>query len=276
MAAKDDMRELAAQARAEAQAAQKKRERMITIIGAAVVLAVIAGIGVYYTSRPAKPQCIGDICEDTAAAAPAAALKDNHGIPAFPMKDGVPTVDLYEDFQCPICGEFEPQNGERLVEWARQGKINVVWRPATFLDSNLRNDNLKNGNPDSSTRATAAFGCAADAGKAVEYHSAVFGIQPKTEGVGYSDKQLIELGVKVGLTGAVKDTFDSCVATGKYRQWATNSYYRFIKDGIEGTPSVAINGKLLDNKVYLLNEAGTGIDTTGTRLWKALQDAGAK
>lgn len=276
MSAKDEMRERAAQARAEAQAAQKKRERLITIIGAAVVLAVIAGIGVYYSSRPSKPTCIGDVCEDTSAPVPKGALSGSHGIAVFPIKDGVPTVDLYEDFQCPICGQFEPENGKRLVNWAREGKINLVFRPATFLDSNLRNDNAKNGNPDSSTRATAAFGCAVDAGKGLEYHSAVFAAQPKTEGVGYSDKTLVELGVKVGLTGSTKDEFDACVATGKYRQWATNSYFRFIKDGVEGTPSVAINGKLIDNKIYLLNEAGDGIDKTGTRLWKALQEAGAK
>jgi protein-disulfide isomerase len=197
-------------------------------------------------------------------------------VPAYPIKSGVPTVDVYEDFQCPICGEFEPQNGKRLMQWASQGKINLVWRPATFLDANLASDNAKNGNPDSSVRATSAFGCALDAGKGTAYHSAIFSVQPKTEGAGYSNKTLVELGAKVGITGAAKVTFDDCVATGKYRQWALNSYTQFIKNGMSGTPTVVVDGKTVDSAIALQNPAGTGVDTTGTRLWALLKKAGAK
>jgi protein-disulfide isomerase len=278
MSAKDEMRERAAQARAESAAAQKKRDRMIAIIGASAIIAVVAAIGVYYVSRPSKPTCIPgtSICEDRSAALPATASATTYGVPAFPVKANVPTVEVYEDFQCPICGEFEPQNGKRLVQWAKEGRINLVWRPATFLDSNLAKDNAKNGNPDSSVRATSAFGCAVDAGKGTEYHTAIFAVQPKAEGVGYSDATLVALGAQAGITGPAKVTFDSCVAAGTYRQWAQNSYTQFVKNGMTGTPSVAINGKVQDNTVYLLNEAGTGVDTTGKKLWKALQAAGAK
>ena len=128
----------------------------------------------------------------------------------------------------------------------------------------------------SATGSTGAAGCAVDAGKAVEYHSAIFASQPKTEGAGYSDAALVALGDKAGITGAAKVTFDDCIASGRYRQWAVNSYLQFIKKNLSGTPTLAINGVVQDNSVFLINSTNTGVDTTGKALWAALVKAGAK
>lgn len=74
---------------------------------------------------------------------------------------GVPTLDLYEDPQCPICQQFEAIFGTAIGEVAKNNEAKVVVHTMTFLDYNLRND--------SSVRAANGAFCAADQGKFREY-----------------------------------------------------------------------------------------------------------
>ena len=41
---------------------------------------------------------------------------------------------VYEDFLCPICGEFETAGHEQLAQLADQGKVQVEYRPFMLLD----------------------------------------------------------------------------------------------------------------------------------------------
>ena len=131
---------------------------------------------------------------------------ENYGVPygtGWTSADEakLPTLEIWEDFQCPACKQVEAASGAQIQALADEGKVKLLYRPATFLDVSLAADNQANGNPNSSARATSAWGCAIDAGKTGEYHSAVFDIQPAEEGVGYSDQQLIDLGTTVGIDG---------------------------------------------------------------------------
>ena len=44
-------------------------------------------------------------------------------------------VVVYEDFLCPICGEFEAAGHEQLAQLADQGKVQIEYRPFIFLDA---------------------------------------------------------------------------------------------------------------------------------------------
>ncbi len=79
-------------------------------------------------------------------------------------------------------------------------------------------------------------------GKAGEFHSAVFDIQPADEGVGYSDQQLIDLGTTVGIAGADLATYTKCVQDGTYLGWAANSNQQFLDANVGGTPTAYLNG----------------------------------
>ena len=94
------------------------------------------------------------------------------GVVAYPgaARPGVPTVDLYEDFQCPVCGQLEERNGRSIFEMAKAGDIKLVVHLMSFLDGNLDND--------SSKRAANAAFCASDAGRFPEFHAAVFAALP--------------------------------------------------------------------------------------------------
>lgn len=157
-----------------------------------------------------------------------------------PAKDGIPSVILWEDFQCPACKAFEASGAAKyLVDKANAGEINLIFRPLAFLDMALHND--------SSVRATAAWGCAIDAGVGEKYRELVYGNQPAQEGKGFTDTELLSGGKVAGLTGDAYTKFEDCFKAGTYRYWAGTSTTATPPE-IGGTPTIMINGKILDNK----------------------------
>ena len=127
---------------------------------------------------------------------PSAATGPGGGIVVNPgkAKPGAPTLDLYEDFQCPICGQLEKLFGAQIRSLAAAGDVKLVTHTMSFLDDNLHND--------SSLRAASAAACAADAGRFGPYHDAVYAGQPAKEGQGYTDAQLEGFAKTAGITGS--------------------------------------------------------------------------
>ena len=249
-------KQLAAEARAASEAAEKRRERTIRIVGAAVVVLVVAGllaVGFFAgkdddggsSANPAPTA-------DPNAPAPSGVSGENWGVPygtgwTSPDEAKLPTLEIWQDFQCPACASVESAGGAQIQALADEGKVKLLYRPAIFLDASLATDNTANGNPNSSARATNAWGCAIDAGKAAEYHQGVFAMQPTDEGVGYSDQQLLDLASEVGITGADLTTFTTCYTEGTYLPWSANSQQAFVDSGAGGTPTGYLNGTELDS-----------------------------
>ncbi len=249
-------KQLADQARAESEAAERRRERTIRIVGGLVVLLVVGGLLAvgFFAGRDGGSDSSANPgpTADPNAALPSGVSGDNYGVPygtGWTSADEakLPTLEIWEDFQCPACAQVEAASGAGIQALADEGKVKVLYRPAIFLDASLAADNQANGNPNSSARATSAWGCAVDAGKAGEYHSAVFDIQPTDEGVGFSDQQLIELGTTVGIADADLATYTKCVQDGTYLSWAANSNQAFVEAGVGGTPTAYLNGVELNS-----------------------------
>ena len=114
---------------------------------------------------------------------------DGQGLPrvrrASPPAAGAPTVDLYEDFQCPICAQFEAALGSTFQDLAAQGKLKLNYHVLNFLDD-------KTGAKNSTPAANGAF-CAAADGKFQEFHNAVFASQV-AEGAGRHRRRARRLG----------------------------------------------------------------------------------
>ncbi|AKU16756.1 DsbA family protein [Luteipulveratus mongoliensis] len=201
----------------------------------AVVLVIVAGGAFLLTNPFGKLDAKG----------PKASVAEGNGVVMYPgkAKSGVPTVDVYEDFQCPVCGQLEKNNGKSIQQLAAAGDIKLVVHMMSFLDDNLSND--------SSKRAANAGFCAADAGKFPEYHNAVFAGQPTQEGQGYTDDQLKKtFATGAGITGAAATTFTKCVDDGTYDDYVKDTEKRSNDDGINGTPAVKVDGKkLADDQV---------------------------
>jgi protein-disulfide isomerase len=245
-------KQVAEQARADSEAAERRRERTIRIVGGLVVLLVVGGLLAVGFFAGRDNGASGTTATPTPTADPNAALPsgvsaDNYGVrygSGWTSADEakLPTLEIWEDFQCPACKQVEAVSGTQIQALADDGKVKLLYRPATFLDTSLAADNTANGNPNSSARATSAWGCAIDAGKTGEYHTAVFDIQPADEGVGYSDQQLIDLGTTVGIAGDDLATYTKCVQDGSYLAWSANSNQEFTSGGVGGTPTAYLNG----------------------------------
>jgi protein-disulfide isomerase len=200
------------------------------VIAALVVLAVVVAIVIGNNSKSSSSA--------SGKVAPAGVVGGTGGgilVNPAAAKTNVPTVDVYADFQCPICGRFEKEFGPALTAMAKAGEMKYVVHMMSFLDTNLGND--------SSLRSTNAAACAADAGKFPEYHSAVFAVQPAKEGDGYTDAQLTEIAKNVGITGPALTTWQQCTSSGQHNQYVADVADTSGKAGVTGTPTVKINGK---------------------------------
>jgi protein-disulfide isomerase len=194
----------------------------------AVLVLVVAGAVGWSIYRPQTPETF----------ATPAGVTDDGGTKAGIMVagDGPVTVEVYLDFLCPHCRDFEAATANTLDQLAGQNKIRLVWHPLGFLDN-------ATSPPGYSTRAANATGCSADGGKLEAYGAALFANQPAEGSTGLTDDQLIELGGPVGLNAP---SFAQCVRGGKYRDWVSNVNAMAARRGVNSTPSVFVNGAPLE------------------------------
>ena len=159
---------------------------------------------------------------------PAGATPEGDGIA---VGDGPVRVDIYIDYLCPFCQRFELNAADALAALAAGHRATLVYHPMNFLDeaSTTRY----------STRASAASGCASDGGKFVEFVHQLFAGQPPEGGAGLTDKEITEIGVSAGVGQAA---FASCLGDGRYHDWPTFVTSRAAQAGVEGTPTVRVNG----------------------------------
>jgi len=201
------------------------------IIAVVVVLAVVVAIVIGNNSKSGSSTA-------SAQSVPVGVVGGTGGgilVNAAAAKPNAPTLDLYEDFQCPTCGQLEKAMGGQMSSLVAAGQVKLVVHTMSFLDGNLKND--------SSSRAANAAACAADAGKFLPYHSAVFAAQPAQEGAGYTDAQLTEFATTAGITGPALTTWQKCTSSGQHTQYVADVQTASEKAGVTGTPTVKINGK---------------------------------
>lgn len=200
-----------------------------TVVAVVAIIAVVAGTVVANRSSDAAATAGGSALP-RGAAAMGAGLTSELG-----TATSGPVVDVYEDFQCPVCGQFEKFYGDAVRSLERSGKAQVRFHVLTFLDGNLRND--------SSARAANAAMCAADAGRFSAFHQQVYGHMPAKEGQGYTDAQLEGFAQAAGVTGPALTTWQKCVKDKAHNQYVESVQTQSDKDGVRGTPTVRVNGK---------------------------------
>jgi protein-disulfide isomerase len=215
-------------------ARERRRNRTVWTTAIAVTVLLMAGLigwGVWAGQRS------GDYT------APAGASSDGTGIV---VGSGPVTVDLYEDFICPACAQFEQQAGATIDQLVADGRVRVVYHPVAYLD--------RFSTTGYSTRSSAASGCAADGGKFREYATALFERQPPEGGAGLSDDELVGIGAGVGLD---RDGFGACVRDGTYRPWTGHVTDAASQAGVTGTPTVLVDGEPVPSSAEAITAAVT-------------------
>jgi protein-disulfide isomerase len=207
------------------------------IVGAVVaVVAIIAVVGGVVIAAQKKQDRVG-----TSTAVPAGAAGMGEGFVAnkdVTLVDGAPTLDIYEDFQCPACAQFERIMGPTVDELAKQGKIKLVYHLKTIIDANF-------GVEHSLSMGNAAM-CAADAGAFQPFHDTVYANMPAQEGQGWTDAETKRFAEKAGITGPALDSWQTCVDDRKYAKYVESTEEASNKAGITGTPTVLLGGAKVD------------------------------
>ena len=143
------------------------------------------------------------------------------------------TVDVWEDPQCPVCKYFEDANGEYIDSLIREKKATVRFHVLSFLG-------------DESVRAANASFCAADENQYIDFHKALYRVQSPLENSGFwSNETLVAIGSKIGITS---EKFAKCVTDGQKVEIVKANYDSMAKYGVQGTPTVFIDGKLWERK----------------------------
>ncbi|GAB3466380.1 thioredoxin domain-containing protein [Kineococcus endophyticus] len=222
--AREARRAKAAALRQRELARERSRRVLLISIAVVVVLALVAVV-VVVIDRSRKD----DVAAGTGTPPGVTAADGGYVLPGTPAA-GAPTLDIWLDYQCPICKQFEDVSGTVYPQLAADGKAKVVVHTLSFLDDNLGND--------ASERAAEGAAAAAVQGKFVEYTQQVFANQPEQEGTGYTDDQLEQF---------AKDAGVADVATWR-QQLDDHTWQGFVRrvqgamddQGVSGTPTVIV------------------------------------
>ena len=173
----------------------------------------------------------------TTAKVPASvSADDGYGIVLNP--NATPKIDIFIDYQCPVCKNFEIINGGYIAEVAANAKAKVVVHPMTFIGAE-------------SILAANAAACAADEGKFLDMNIALFQNQSGTENSGlWTGDYMKRLGNSIGLKSK---SFEKCVTDGTYVGWTKNVAKASADANVNSTPTVKINGKEIDRNTQYMD-----------------------
>lgn len=226
-----DVTTRAAKASAAQKAATKSGPSAVTIGGVIAILTIIAVVAwVIIANQKATSDARAG-----GTAIPAGASVDS-GYRAFAdvtPAAGAPVVDLFEDFQCPVCGQLEAAVGKTFESLAQSGKITLNYHVLNFLDE-------KFGVKYSVPVANGAF-CAADQGKFQAFHDAAYAGQTE-EAKSIPTETLDNFATMASLTGEALRTWQTCVKAEKYSYYVGKVTDAAVQAKVSGTPTVKING----------------------------------
>ena len=159
------------------------------------------------------------------------------------------TVDVYEDFLCPACRQFEHANGNRIQEELTAGTIRVRYHLLNLLDD--RSDP-----PGYSLLAANAALAVADVAPAkfLDFYTSLYAAQPAEGARGYDADQLTDLGRRLDVTG---ERFADQVGDGTFAAAIRQGLVAALGDpalrtptpgggSSFGTPTVAVDGARVD------------------------------
>ncbi|WP_062077889.1 DsbA family protein [Demequina globuliformis] len=227
----------AAQARAKAQAQVKAEERRTGIIIAAVSAVVILVFGgiVWFIVESGKVPSLDsdDLAKPAASDVYGGIPVDATGSVSADVPADQPRVDIYLDFMCPICNQFEQVNAEDLDALREEGEVQLYYHPISILDR-------YSSGTEYSTRAANAVATVADQAPDafLDFSAALFANQPTEGGEGLSDEQIEQIAIAAGVPEDVAAQFESQ----DFRAWVKAATDQSSQNYVQGTPTVRVVG----------------------------------
>jgi protein-disulfide isomerase len=201
----------------------KRRVSPGIVVVIVLVLALAGGVGVQYYRGHSKVEVSSNgRPEPTVITGPGTSGK---GVTVGKAGAKV-NIDLYLDFRCPHCAEFEEASGSTIDKLVQDGTATLTYWPLQFV------------NPDASPRLANAFAAAAANGKALSFADEMYGDFSKS----WTTDQLIELGEQLGVGD---EKFQQALQDNTYAGWLESVGKAADERGVTGTPTVYVNGKQL-------------------------------
>ena len=160
------------------------------------------------------------------------------------------TVDIYQDFMCPYCGQFDRAQSADLKSLVDAGTVKVVFHVMNFLDSSSNGAKY-------STRAADAFVTVAkqQPSAALAFDTALYADQPAEGSSGLTDAQIADRARTAGVSDSVIATF----ANQPNLDFVTKSNQAAFDEGIQSTPTVKINGTVFKGDLYTAGTLKTAV-----------------
>lgn len=164
-------------------------------------------------------------------------------IASEPNPADVVDIQIYYDYLCPNCGEFEERNGDQLRDWIENNAATVEYHPLAVFTP-------KSAGTQYSLRAANAAACVAELSpdQFFAYHEALFADQPEENTPGLTDEELVDIAEAAGVEHL--GNIERCVERQRFREWVTEATQRALAGPIPGTevaavtstPTIIVNG----------------------------------
>ena len=206
-------------------AAAKGKTNWFAVGISSVVVVVLIGLG-------ALVVFLNTQANDPGAAPQSAIINDETGAITFGAGDT--EVDVFVDFMCPICGQFEDTYGEQLQTAAANDEITLNIHPISIL-------NRYSTTGEYSSLSAGAMYCVAEQApdSALDFFNLLFANQPDENTAGLTVEELTALAEQAGAGDAA-----SCFSDGTFMKFSES---QADEHEISGTPTVEIDGERIDN-----------------------------
>jgi len=216
----------------------------VGIAALVVVLLVVVAVVAFQAGSASRPQVAATPAGPSQAAGAPGNPSQTVTVTADSIEIGAinapVTVDIYLDYMCPYCGQFERANGAELQQDVAAGTVRLNLHIMNFLDHSSSTQY-------SSRAANAVVTLAKQAPNAVlAFHYALYEQQPAEGTVGLSDAQLGQMAVQAGAPQQVADSF----AAHTNFTWVAASEQAAGAAGVTGTPTVKVNGTQFTGNLY--------------------------
>jgi protein-disulfide isomerase len=149
------------------------------------------------------------------------------------------TVDIYVDYQCPVCRNFTETVMPQIINrYVVGGQVKIMSHDFLVID-------IVQGGHESVDAANAAL-CAADQGKFWTFHDWLFANQGAEASGAFAVERLLQIGSRAGLA---MDQFQPCVTGGKHKA-EVQAESSSAEAHLSGTPTVVVGGQTLPSFDY--------------------------
>ena len=219
-----------ARERAKLEAAKLQRRRRITQAAVVAVVAVVA-IGIV-----ASAVLLGRT--DRSERVPTAATNVTVGGASVPFgvdgsavqvgkSDAKVTMDLWVDYSCPHCQEFEADSNDVITQKVASGELKVNYHNIQIVTAY-------------GTQAGSAAACVATyAPESWWAFNAALYANHSAETDGWKGPELADFAAQQGITNSEAQT---CIKDQRYTSWITDNTSAAGQAGVTGTPTLFFNG----------------------------------